>query len=277
MRKHPLGEVFGYPIESKTLEAKKSWEQKLCPFGDAGAKCTKDKVKDPLGVCSVIYSSAKPPTITCPIRFKESHKIASDAAHFFFPEGTKWKVIPEVRLTDADNRAAGNIDMVLVSLNVDGSVADFGCVEIQYVYISGNVRKPFDEFMRGDKPNSQLDWTKEDLYPRPDFLSSSRKRLVPQLMYKGGILSAWGKKQAVVLDRAFLDSLPPLKPVSQKTSDLAWLVYELKPDEENEKWQLMLDEVIYTSFAETMTHLSIAEPGPLSLFEAKLAKKVEDL
>ena len=29
----------------------------------------------------------------------------------------------------------------------------------------------------------------------PDYLSSSRKRLVPQLIYKGSILKAWGKNR----------------------------------------------------------------------------------
>jgi len=36
-------------------------------------------------------------------------------------------------------------------------------------------------------------------YPRPDYLSSSRKRLAPQLIFKGGIINAWGKKTAVAL------------------------------------------------------------------------------
>ena len=45
-----------------------------------------------------------------------------------------------------------------------------------------------------------MDWTSQPNYPRPDFLSSSRKRLAPQLMFKGGILNYWEKKMAVALD-----------------------------------------------------------------------------
>ena len=38
--------------------------------------------------------------------------------------------------------------------------------------------------------------------PRPDYLSSSRKRLAPQLIFKGGILKTWGRKQAVAVHSA---------------------------------------------------------------------------
>jgi len=41
-------------------------------------------------------------------------------------------------------RSAGNIDVVLVSYDNDGKVLDFGALEIQAVYISGNVRDPFE-------------------------------------------------------------------------------------------------------------------------------------
>ncbi|MFQ3662623.1 MAG: NotI family restriction endonuclease [Chloroflexaceae bacterium] len=53
-------------------------------------------------------------------------------------------------------------------------------MEVQAVYISGNVRKPFSFFMHD--PDRDLDWSGQKDYPRPDDLSSSRKRLVPQLI-----------------------------------------------------------------------------------------------
>jgi hypothetical protein len=73
-----------------------------------------------------------------------------------------------------------------------------------------------------------MDWSREPNYPRPDYLSSSRKRLVPQLVYKGGILHAWRKKIAVALNESFFATLPLLKQVPKRDADIAWLIYDLE-------------------------------------------------
>ena len=78
----------------------------------------------------------------------------------------------EVRLTDFDGKSAGNIDVVLVAYDRDGRVYDFGSLEIQAVYISGNVRNPFTHYMSDCEANAVMDWTHQPNYPRPDFLSS---------------------------------------------------------------------------------------------------------
>jgi hypothetical protein len=74
-----------------------------------------------------------------------------------------------------------------------------------------------------------MDWSNEPNYPRPDYLSSSRKRLAPQLLFKGGILRAWEKKIAVVLHRGFFNTLPKLPEVSKGEADIAWMVYDVVP------------------------------------------------
>src|SRR2546426_12509142 len=76
--------------------------------------CTKDKALDPLGVCS-IYSESGEATITCPIRFREDWIIAEDAASFFFPGGTSWTCLTEIRLKDGNGLSSGNINVVLVA------------------------------------------------------------------------------------------------------------------------------------------------------------------
>ncbi|WP_414414498.1 NotI family restriction endonuclease [Synechococcus sp. OH2] len=54
-----------------------------------------------------------------------------------------------------------------------------------------------------------------------NYLSSSQKRLVPQLVYKGGILHSWRKKIAVALNRSFFAALPPLEQVPKDEADTA--------------------------------------------------------
>jgi hypothetical protein len=91
--------------------------------------CTKDKAKNPLGVCSIFHDAH--PVITCPIRFREEWIIADDAASFFFTEESTWSSLTEVRLNDSHGKTAGNIDIVIVSYDNNGKVYDFGALEIQ--------------------------------------------------------------------------------------------------------------------------------------------------
>ena len=205
--KQPLVEVFGFPVQDLSEQAERYRRLKLCPFNNIVPNCTKDKANDPLGVCSINQDESTDEqtdiVITCPIRFRQDWLIAEQAASFFFGNATAWTSLSEVRLKDKAGQSAGNIDLVLVAYDDRGRVIDFGALEVQAVYISGNVRKPFEYYMNDRPTRWNMDWSKlADYYPRPDFLSSSRKRLVPQLIYKGGILKAWQKKQAVALQRS---------------------------------------------------------------------------
>jgi hypothetical protein len=83
----PLAEVFGHLTSDKSAEADRYRSNRLCPFNNKVPNCTKDKAKDPLGVCSVYHEGS--PVITCPIRFREDWIIADDAASFFFKAGAK--------------------------------------------------------------------------------------------------------------------------------------------------------------------------------------------
>lgn len=121
----------------------------------------------PLGVCSIYYYDK--PVITCPIRFREEWIITGDAASFFFGKEATWSSLTEVRLNDANGKTAGNIDVVLVAYNECGKVCDFGALEIQAVYISGNVRDPFEYYMKEPSGRSSMNWSGEPNYPRPVF------------------------------------------------------------------------------------------------------------
>jgi hypothetical protein len=110
MAKEPLAEVFGFPTDNITSEAKRYRHNALCRFGNKVPNCTKDKANNPLGVCSIF--DGEDIVITCPIRFREQWLIAEDAASFFFSKGTKWTTLTEVRLKDKHGNSAGNIDVV---------------------------------------------------------------------------------------------------------------------------------------------------------------------
>lgn len=281
MGTHPLAEVFGYRVEDRSEEAERHQDEQLCPFNNKVPNCTKDKANDPLGVCSVLDSGRA--VITCPVRFREGWQIVSDAAKFFFPnakeQGRHYTSLQEIRLNDAEGKSAGNIDVVLVEHDSRGNITDFGALEVQGVYISGNVRRPFEHFIehRHD-PGFVMDWRGAANYPSPDYLSSSRKRLVPQLLYKGGILKAWEKKQAVAIQRSFYETLPSFPQLSEAdaaSADMVWLLYDLEPDERTGRYVLRLKERVYSEFEPALQQIIKAKVGPMDTFIKQLQKRLD--
>lgn len=273
MPDHPLSEIFGYPADNLTSAADRYRNLRLCPFNNKVPNCTKDRTNDPLGTCSV-FAGTKP-VVTCPVRFRQDWIIADDAASFFFPEGTKWTSLAEVRLVDRDGMSAGNIDIVLVSYDDRGRITDFGAIEVQAVYISGNIRRPFEHYMAAPHARANMSWRGQANYPRPDFLSSSRKRLAPQLIYKSGIITAWKKKTAIVLDRAFFATMPELTEVDSTEADLVWLVYELEHDPVKNQYNLISYRTVYTQFEAALLRITRSEPGPIDDFIDHLQNRLD--
>jgi hypothetical protein len=225
-------------------------------------------------VCSVIDGDNSV-AITCPIRFRQDWLIAADAAEFFFRPGMNWTSLTEVRLSDQYGQSAGNIDLVLVAYDERGSVVDFGALEVQAVYISGNVRRPFEYYMGNPAERYDFDWSAQRNYPRPDYLSSSRKRLAPQLLYKGGILHAWKKKQAVALHDTFFQSLPQLETVDPAEAEMAWLIYDLHHDPVLNQYQLRRVKTVYTQFQPTLLQITTPPPSSLDNFVGLLQEKLD--
>jgi hypothetical protein len=273
MKQHnPLAEVFGFPIINDSSKANRYRTQKLCPFNNKVPNCTKDKANDPLGVCSVFHNNT--PVITCPSRFREDWIIIENAAKFAFSANCKWTSLSEVKLLDKHGQSAGNIDYVLVAYNERGQLLDFASLEVQGVYISGNLRKPFDQYIQN--PSHDFTWSTGYNAPKPDYLSSSRKRLIPQMLYKGGIFKNWKKKQAVALQRSFFYTLPSLPTIEKEQADIAWFLYDLILDETTNQFNLTLVETVYTDFESALLKVTTPEIGKLEDFISQLQDRLDE-
>jgi hypothetical protein len=271
---NPLAEVFGYPADNMDAQAERHRAKKLCPFNNKVPNCTKSKANDPLGVCSVFDGDDA--VITCPVRFRQDWIVADQAAEFFgFPDG-EWTTVSEISLKDKNGEAAGNIDLVVVRYDSIGRVVDFGAVEVQAVYISGNVGIPFKVYMSDPPRYKDMDWSKKPNPPRPDCLSSSRKRLAPQLIFKGGILHAWGKRQAVVLGKGLFNTLPDLEEVKEADAEIAWLVYDLVLDAKRNQYDLVREKTVYTKFHAALDRITKTEAGVVEDFMAQLQGKLNE-
>ena len=270
MSNQPLAEVFGYPIDNLDSEAINHREHKLCPFGNIVARCTKDNVLNPLGVCS-IFEGTKP-VITCPVRFRQDMIFAQHIAECFFPQAESWALLPEIRLVDKYKKRVGNIDYCIVHYDEFDTIIDFVTVEIQSVYISGNISKPFESYIQDHQQGAIFNWSGQAFYPRPDYLSSSFKRLVPQIVVKGAIVKQWQKKQAIVLQKSLFENIGPLPEVLSQQADLVWFIYDLVLTQSN-TYNLELVTIIYTDYLAVINQLTMYEAGDLDEFLNQLQQK----
>ncbi len=121
-----------------------------------------------------------------------------------------------------------------------------------------------------------MDWRDQPNYPRPDFLSSSRKRLAPQLMFKGAIFHAWGKKMAVAMDEPFFNTLPEMEAVPQADADMAWLVYRLEMAPDNGGYTLRHHKTLHTKFDAALRGITRPKVGRIDAFLGTLQAKVDE-
>ncbi len=268
----PFGEVFGFPIENESSKAQRYRKQKLCPYNNKVPNCTKDKANNPLGVCSVLHNGTS--VITCPIRFREDWVIIENAAEFAFGNDATWTSLSEIKLVDKNGQSAGNIDFVLIRYDDKGQLIDFASLEVQGVYISGNLRNPFEAYIH--KPSKSLEWPAGYNYPKPDYLSSSRKRLIPQMLYKGGIFHSWNKKQTIAIQKSFFETLPLLPTTTKSKADVAWFLYDLVFDIEQKQNNLVLNETVYTEFEPALLKVTTPVPGDVADFINILQNRLDE-
>jgi len=272
---NPLVEVFGYPTDDFSEEARRHRENELCPFNNKKSKCTKVNVNNPLGACDV-HKNGKP-IITCPTRFTEDWLIAKHSAQFFFDPGDSYRILQEVQLRDKDNNVAGNIDFVLAKTDGAGNIINFGGIEVQAVYTSGGgMRDAFEHYMVDPAGRVDFDWRSySNRYPKPDW-RSSHKRLFQQFLFKGAIFRDWGKKQAVPIQSDFYDSLPDFTEVPEDEADMVWLIYDLERQNSESQWSLYLDDKVYTDFNQTVDEVEYIESGGAeSDFMGALERKLD--
>ncbi len=166
-----------------------------------------------------------PRVVTCPHRFGEAALVVRWLAEIVGFDPAAMQIAREVPFMQAvanPDRAAGRIDLVLAQMGDD--VLDWYGLETQAVYFSGSGMG--SEFARLDQ-DIQPQPPFPDRVRRPDWRSSSAKRLMPQLQIKVPTLRRWGKKLAVAVDRAFFDALggPSAAPVHDlNEGEVLWLV-----------------------------------------------------
>lgn len=303
--KFGIGEWYGYnltqlsgaerqQLAAETLKPKKERTPQTCPFQarKQSAVCTKAG-----GVCSLrLYSYATHPennrAVGAPVEGKQGD-LRATCPYRFHDELDVFKWVGEIILCDHDpflvgevgfleagastdsegGDDVGRIDMVLVSSKTPKEAPmDWAALEIQAVYFSGDAMK--GEFEAFNDP--AVDWV---IFPagrrRPDYRSSGPKRLMPQLQIKVPTLRRWGKKMAVVVDRAFFDSIGEMDNVADiSNADIAWFIVRFEEVEGQKRTRIVRDEVRYTTLERSVEGLTGGKPVPLPVFETRITDKI---
>ena len=236
MSRYGIGEWYGRALLSLTPAERCAYAAiaigeaapPTCPFRPMA--CNKRG-----GLCSIqpyqeadqpISGVAGEPVIVCPNRFEQDRMVVrwlDEIVGFQADDVMLAREVPFMPSTTT-GKPAGKIDLVIAARRQGPRW--FG-LEVQAVYFSGAGMEA--EFMalrqdRHDRPP----------YPRhnrrPDWRSSSAKRLMTQLQTKGPTLRRWHSKIAVAVDRPFFASLggPSAQPSQDlDAGDVVWLVPEL--------------------------------------------------
>jgi len=203
-----------------------------CPFQRSIRRCGK-----PGGVCALQHYEAGAdgriaaprgtPVAVCPNRFEQDRMLISWLAEIVgFPADglSAAREVPFMK-SPTTEKPAGLIDIV-VARDAAGALRWYG-LEIQAVYFSGKGMASMFRALRDDFHGMP---PFPDSVRRPDWRSSSAKRLMPQLQIKGPTLRRWASKVAVAVDRPFFDSLGGVSPSPTQdldAGDVIWMVPEL--------------------------------------------------
>lgn len=264
-------EWFGVPLNTLAPSERQTFARAAlqdttpppCPFQKHTPPCSKKG-----GVCS-IRSGDDDPIITCPRRFEQNNLLPLWLAELVgFQEVYVAPEVPFMKSPDT-GRAAGRIDLVVAG---DEHASTWFGLEIQAVYFSG----------KGMEPDFRLMLESEDIDPpkpterrRPDWRSSSAKRLMPQLQVKGPTLRRWGTKLAVAVDYPFFDAIggPSREPSTDlNDGDVVWLVPRMDASRclSRGHWEVL-------SLEASSDKLLAAETVKRSEFEQTLRDKLERL
>lgn len=253
-----------------------------CPFKPGFPLCSKAG-----GVCSIRLYEESPggrigdsiggPVITCPARFEQDYLLVRWLAEIVGFSPYEAKIAREIPFMQSvtTNKPAGKIDLIVAKS--EGDRLEWYGLEIQAVYFSGPGMSSQFEILSAD----------EDTVPpypdhtrRPDWRSSSAKRLMPQLQVKVPTVRRWNSKIAVAVDSPFFESIggPSANPSHDiNDGDIIWLVPELSWDDDKSRFQLTRGHWEVLTLEDTNNKLLAARTIARDSFEDALRDRLASI
>lgn len=251
-----------------------------CPFQTGNPPCAKAS-----GVCSIQRyrktnhdrsgKAVGDPVITCPARFDEKMMLVRWLAEIVKLDPKTVQTAKEVPFMQSasTNKPAGKIDLVVAG----GSNNQFKwyALEIQSVYFSGKGMGTYFQSLLDDHVAAP---PFPDAPRRPDWRSSSAKRLMPQLQIKAPTMRRWGSKIAVAVDSPFFEAIggPSANPKRDLgDGDIIWLVSKLQRI--GKRFKLVRDHWEMLTLEDSSEKLLASKTIPQRQFVDILRSKLEPL
>jgi hypothetical protein len=97
---------------------------------------------------------------------------------------------------------------------------------------------------------------------------------MPQLQIKVPTISRWGKKMAVVIDKAFWDSLGDMREVRELSNcEIVWFVVSFAPSKDG-RFALRPHETHFTTLVSAVDGLTGGTPMSLERFEKQIRDRL---
>ena len=291
MSRYGISEWYGTPLsvltpaerQARANVALGNTPRLPCPFQANHPPCRKAG-----GVCSLQSYAEGPdgragepegaPVTVCPARFEQNHLVIrwlADIVGFQPAETLVAREIPFMHSMFTD-KPAGKIDLV-IGRNPEGGELRWYGLEIQAVYFSGSgMTSQFEELQADQAPTPPY----PDKNRRPDWRSSSAKRLMPQLEIKVPTARRWQSKMAVAVDQTFFEAIggPSVNPTEDiNEGDIIWLIPELVRDDDTGHFRLQRGHWEVLTLEASSAKLLAAQTISRDAFEAALINRLEPL
>ena len=189
-------EIFGFPVENKSREAKDARKKYYCQFSED--KCDKQSrlIRYPMGICSVNHSKTKP--IICPHRFLESNIVFRNVSKDIFGTTDNVLLFSEVHLSNV-----GSFDFVLVKHKpISNKVDDFCIVEFQSDSTTGTgeLVKALKDFINGKN-------VLKNKYKFGMNTYNTLKLSYIQMLIKGQVMEKWNKNIIWIIQKYVFDNM----------------------------------------------------------------------
>lgn len=287
MSRYGIGEWYGSPLTALAVARRQQLARiamgedapPACPFQLGAPICRKAG-----GVCSLerydegddgrVEQTEDAPVIVCPARFEQDGLLVRWLAEIVGLSPSETMIareIPFMQSTSTD-RPAGKIDLVIGRVG-DGDLRWYA-LEIQAVYFSGPGMISQFEILLDDATSLP---PYPDRVRRPDWRSSSAKRLMPQLQIKAPTVRRWQTKIAVAVDRPFFNSIGGPSPEPSKDindGDIIWLVPELAQNDGGDAYELVRGHWEVLTLEASTEKLLAARTISRDAFEAALREKL---
>ncbi len=290
MSRYGIGEWYGNPLYGLPPSTRQQLARIAlgdgapppCPFQEGAPPCRKAG-----GVCSLqqyekgqngrIEPPLGPPVIVCPARFEQDRLVVRWLAEIVDLPPAETMIAREIPFMESavTGRPAGKIDLIVGRL--DSGELRWYALEIQAVYFSGPGMSSQFESLQSDAESSP---PYPDRVRRPDWRSSSAKRLMPQLQVKAPTVRRWQTKIAVAVDRPFFMSIGGPSPNASQdidNGDIIWLAPELIRNDADGSYTLRRGDWEVLTLESSIDKLMAARTISRHAFESALREKLSPL